>query len=211
MEELYKTPSVTHERRERYKMNASRKIFISKQRFRNAMRFRQVSFAELSKGIHVAVETIKYCVKCEAIMPDNLDLICKYLDVSPLYIQGKQTEKAPDPSQYESELRNYKDSNGSPVFDENEIIEFCQICKKRRDPEGLRIPSYEEAEIVRYHEEYFERKEKEKEMLLDYCIKNFSKSLITADHDRSYFEKHFSDIKDRIDEAITAYIFTHEE
>lgn len=192
-------------------MNASRKIFISKQRFKNAMRFRQATYPELSRGIHIAEETIKYCVKREAIMPDNLDLICKYLDVSPLYIQGKQMDKALDPNQYESDLRGCKDSSGSPLFDENDIITLCDIYKKRRDPEGLRIPAYEESKIARYREEYLERKEKEKETLLDYCVDNFSRSLITADHDRSYFEKHYSAIKERIDEAITAYVLKHED
>ena len=195
-------------------MNVSRKVFINRQRLKNALKFKGISVPELSRQIGVPYDTLRYCIQREKIMPDILEEICKYLDVSSLYIQGKLTEKAPDPIQYEKTLR---DVDASLVdFTDADISFMVEETIKRTDPDGNRIPLFAETSIHEYIEERKKKEEAEKEMLIDYLVSNFADvpSIMIHDcdrdqFDRSYFENHFNHLKDLIDSTILSFLIMH--
>lgn len=193
-------------------MNVSRKVFINRQRLKNALKLKGISVPELSRQIGVPYDTLRYCIQREKIMPDILEEICKYLDVSSLYIQGKLTDPACDPVQYEKQLRDVTFTE----FTDEEISSAVEEYTKRIDPDGNRIPLFAETSIHEYMEERKEKEKAEKEMLINYLVSNFADvpSIMIPDcdrdqFDRSYFENHFNHLKDLIDSTILSFLIMH--
>ena len=76
-------------------MNTSRKVFISKKRFKEALKARGFKVKDVCNKIGVPYDTLKYCLREQLIMPDILDSICKCLNVHPDYLRGKEMETLP--------------------------------------------------------------------------------------------------------------------
>lgn len=199
------------------KKRESRKVSINKQRFKNALKLRGVNVSELGEQINVPGETIKYCVKKENIMPDTLETICKYLDVSPEYIQGKTSAKAYSDKQIKQIIKEK-----SVFFSDPEEIEyFISENERRTDPDGLRIFSYSDHEELLTAKKVLAERDHGKEMIIDYLMKTYTRKSRTVPAlkiisnrgqiDRSYFENHFEEIKKRIDETIISYIVLNSE
>ena len=192
-------------------MNVSRKVFINKQRFKNTLQLRKLTVSELSRRIYIPRETIKYCLQKEMIMPDTLETICKYLDVSPEYIQGKQTEKAPKWDQMDQVITFQLQKSG--WVDDEDLPYLLKEVKERTDPEGNWIPHYWEKNIA----EHLSVKQNEKEMIINLLVSNFSAPgsqyhrFSSDQYTRDYFEKHYEEITERISDVIAGYIIRHEE
>lgn len=189
-------------------MNVERKKHFSKKRLKYARDVRGVSLANIADGTGISLETLRYCVKREKILPENLDLICKYLDVSQLYINEERTEKAPDPDNMETYPEYY-----SGLIDDDDLPAVISDIKRRIDPDGNWIPHYREKDIA----EYLSAKQDEKEVIITLLVSNFSAPgsqfhrFSIDQYNRDYFAKHYEEIKERIEDLITGYILRHED
>lgn len=111
-------------------MNIVRKVYVSKRRLKYARDARGVSLADVAKGTGIPLETLRYCVKRELIMPDVLDKVSEFLDVAQEYLQEFKIEQW---KKYDPETQT-------------KIIEYQKIKDPGRkiayDPDGYYIKNY---------------------------------------------------------------------
>jgi hypothetical protein len=95
--------------------------------------------------------------------------------------------------------------------DDDEISWIISDQIKRIDSDGNRIPRFFEGSAEQVKNAYKQKKEAERDFIINYLVDNYSASAITGNRSRKYFENHYSQIKSRIDETITAYVLRHKE
>lgn len=119
-------------------MGKTRKVYVSKERIREQLDLIGISLNRLCAETGLYYETIRPCIAKGAIMPDDLELIAKRLDVCTEYLQGKtdypesyqvmtrikelhELQKAGvirDYLSYRLRTSGYKFSDGTPVTEE---------------------------------------------------------------------------------------------
>lgn len=68
-------------------MGKEHKVFISKERFKALLKEKGLTMRKVCDGCNLYYETIRPCISKQRIMPEDLVLIAKYLDVSKEYLQ----------------------------------------------------------------------------------------------------------------------------
>ena len=87
-------------------MGKEHKVFISKERFKALLKEKGLTMRKVCDGCNLYYETIRPCISKQRIMPEDLSLIARYLDVSKEYLQGE----ADYPESYR-EMESIKDIN----------------------------------------------------------------------------------------------------
>lgn len=70
-------------------MGKEHKVFISKERFKALLKEKGLTMRKVCDGCNLYYETIRPCISKQRIMPEDLFLIARYLDVSKEYLQGE--------------------------------------------------------------------------------------------------------------------------
>lgn len=119
-------------------MGKEHKVFISKERFKALLKEKGLTMRKVCDGCNLYYETIRPCISKQRIMPEDLSLIARYLDVSKEYLQGEadypesyrvmESIKDVNNMRRDGVIRNYlhyrlraggyKFTDGTPVTDE---------------------------------------------------------------------------------------------
>lgn len=159
-------------------MNDSRKLYISKKRFTYARKKRHLKITEIANSINVPYETLRQCIRYQKIMPDHLDAIAQFMNVSPDYLKGMDTGKNPQ-----------------TYFIENVVIKGKTSLEKFKslmpitDPEGNVIPSY-----YMYQNDIY--KQEKRELLYGYLSK------VIVGCSKEFFDSHYIEIAGMLAPAI---------
>ena len=69
--------------------NQHRKISFSRERLREILKHKKMTYADLAAGTDIVFETLHTAMTSKKIMPYDLDQICRFLNVAPEYIKGE--------------------------------------------------------------------------------------------------------------------------
>lgn len=69
--------------------NQHRKISFSRERLREILKYKKMTYADLAAGTDIVFETLHTAMTSKKIMPYDLDKIGRFLNVAPEYIAGE--------------------------------------------------------------------------------------------------------------------------
>lgn len=111
--------------------NQHRKIRFSRERLREILKYKKMTYADLAAGTDIVFETLHTAITSKKIMPYDLDKIGRFLNVAPEYIAG-EWDKLPrwgDESLSDFDLipeYSYHENRGKSTSDLT--LQFIRLC-----------------------------------------------------------------------------------